>query len=141
MGANCSKSADAVVASGGHKSKNGGEIVDEHKHHTVPCKREYPSLVPSLDAPLARPDRMCGEIGMVVSPILREMIQSVMSGSLARYSVRRRPILGKRYPPASLPKLGLRVTPVTEREVDDVVWGVITLLMLFVLTMALRGIR
>ncbi len=35
------------------------------------------------------------------------------------YALRRRPISGKRYPPTSLPKLGLRTTLDMERDVEE----------------------
>lgn len=59
MGANCSKSADAVVANGGRKSKNGGEIVDEHKHHTVPRKHTNP--VAAVEQSISRTSKTGGK--------------------------------------------------------------------------------
>ena len=47
------------------------------------------------------------------------MILSAMSGLASRYALRRRPISGKRYPPASFAKLGLRRTPDMERDVEE----------------------
>ena len=70
---------------------------------------------------MTRPFRMFSGMGRVVSPIPREMRSDALSGFSARYLLRRRPISGKRYPPASFAKLAFLATPVVVsagREVE-----------------------